>query len=193
MPLKTWVDYERLEAPDLNGAFTWSQDQTTLGAWSTTSGPETGSIAVNAYAEVQHGPINTDFGGIWQSGGRVRIPSLWPGLWLYTASVVGLNAGTNGDTMQLYLNVDGVRAGFLGSCSRTTGGGQGNAASGSIALTLNGGTTMFLEARMISSTGTAICRNWSLMRLGRGLGNPGGPVLPIVNPTGAQAKDGDDR
>lgn len=178
MPLKTWADYERLEAPDLNAALAWSQELTLPGAWNAAHGapgPDTPTIATNAYGEVKHqtpGAGQDPLAIFRASDGRLVIPVGWGGAWLYSASVAGMQPTTAGDTMQLYLNVDGARTVNLGSCARYTGA-SSNVAEGSQVLQLNAGQVLFLEVRMMSSSGVANCRRWSLVRLGRGLGVPG--------------------
>jgi hypothetical protein len=195
MPLKTWTDYERLEAPDLNGAFAWSQESTLPGAWTATNGapgPDTGVIATNAYGEVRHTvpPAGADPFAIFQSAnGRLVIPVGMGGLWLYSASVVGMQPTTAGDTMQLYLNIDGSRSVNLGSCARYTGA-SSNSASGTQALMLTAGQVLFLEVRMMTSSGVANCRRWSLIRLGRGIGAPGATPAAYAGALPAPGVDG---
>jgi hypothetical protein len=170
VPLKSWVDYERLESADLNAAFAWSQELTLPGAWSSTDGPNTASIASSAYGELKHGapPAGQDPLAIYRSSdGRLVVPTA--GIWLYRATVRADDSTTN-DAVQLHLTLDTGRIN-VGSIQRRAG----TSMSQTIVwmAPMAAGQVLMMEARMLSSAGIAGMRAWSLMRMGRGVGAVG--------------------
>jgi hypothetical protein len=177
MSLKTWAPYDRLLAGDLNSAFSWSQDQTLPGAWSLNPGPDTASIASGAYGEVKLGPppAGGDPLGYFQaSTSRLLIPAGMGGMYQFAFVVNGSQAGALNDPMSLFLNIDGVRQSAIGGGPRYTGG-TAIATSTTVVMILNPGQVLYVEVRMLVSSGVAAMRPWSLLRLGRGVGAAGAP------------------
>jgi hypothetical protein len=167
VPLKTWVDYERLESADLNGAFAWSQELTMPGAYSSTDGPSSSSIASSAYGELKHGapPAGSDPLGIWRaSDGRLVVPVA--GVWLYRADCRADDSTTN-DAVQLHLTLDAGRVN-VGSIQRRSGTQMGQTIVWCAPMAA--GQVIYMEARMLTSAGVAGMRAWSLVRIARGLG-----------------------
>ena len=173
--MKTWAPYDRLIAADLNTGFAWANDQTIPGAFSTALGAEE-SGAANEYDELKHAqpPAGGDPLGIWQSSGRLIIPAGMGGLWQYL-QVVGSYGGTATNATTTYMTVDGVRY-LIGSISRHATSSMPMTAG--LVMFLNPGQVIYGEVRYITTGGSALMRAWSLIRLGRGLGVPGGtPAL----------------
>jgi len=170
VPLKTWVDYERLESADLNAALAWSQELTMPGAYSSTDGPASASIASSAYGELKHGapPAGSDPLGIYRSSdGRLITPMA--GIWLYRADCAAIDSGT-ADAVQLHLTLDAGRVN-VGSIQRRAGTTMGQTIVWCAPMVA--GQVIFMEARMLTSAGTANMRAWSLVRIARGLGSIG--------------------
>ena len=168
--MKTWAPYDRLLAGDLNAGFTWAQDQTLPGAFSTVLGAEK-SGAANEYNELPHGaPLaGADPLAIWQANGRLIIPAGYGGLWAYS-QVISSYGGTASHATTTYCVLDGTRL-LIGSISRHAT--SGIPMTAGLVMLLNPGQVIYGECRYLTSGGSSMLRAWSLVRLGRGVGAQG--------------------
>lgn len=175
MPLKTWADFERLEAADLNGAFAWSQELTLPGGVSEAIGADSSSIASNSVLEVAFtaAAAGGDPLGIRQSSGRLKVPAGLGGLWQLVATVSANAAAGAGDIVQWNLTLGATRLQVAQTVRNTA---QVMATSLVLTRQLVAGTEVFLDATARTSAAVVTQRGWSFLRLGRGMGAPG--VVP---------------